>query len=161
WRPGIAPSRPEHAAPRVLEIAAALGARSISVVEGPGAPLPMDVGAEAFAALCDRASACGLLVHIEFWPGSALDLATASAVVAAAARPNGGLLVDTWHLARTRDGASLLETIPGARIGAVQISDSPRVEEPEPDYLDAALTRRLLPGEGTLDLVGFVRLLDV
>ena len=161
WRPGIAPSRPEHAAPRVLEIAAALGARSISVVEGPGAPLPVDLGAEAFAALCDRASACGLLVHIEFWPGSALDLATAAAVVAAAGRPNGGLLVDTWHLARTRDGASLLEPIPGARIVAVQISDSPRVEKPEPDYLDAALTRRLLPGEGALDLVGFVRLLDV
>src|SRR5262249_60048733 len=76
-------------------------------------------------------------------------------------RATGGFLVDTWHMARTRDGAGLLETIPGACLGAVQISDSPRVEEPEPDYLDAALTRRLLPGEGALDLVGFVRLLDV
>ena len=36
----------------------------------------------------------------------------------------------------------------------------PRVDEPEADYLAAALTRRLMPGEGALDLVGLVRLLD-
>jgi sugar phosphate isomerase/epimerase len=160
WRPGATPARPEHAEPRVLAIAEALHARSISVVEGPGAPLPVDAAAEAFAALCDRAAARGLLVHVEFWPGSALDLATAAAVIAAADRPNGGLLVDTWHLARTRGGTALLEGISGARIGAVQISDSPRVEEPEPDYLAAALNRRLVPGEGSLDLVAFLRLLQ-
>ncbi len=160
WRPGTTPSRPEYVAPRVLEIADALRARSISVVEGPGAPLPVDVAAEAFAALCDGAAAFGLLVGIEFWPGSGLDLRTAAAVVGAADRPNGGLLVDTWHLARTRDGAALLRDVPGARIVAVQISDSPRVGEPESDYLAATLTRRLMPGEGALDLVGFLRLLD-
>ena len=160
WRPGTTPARPEHAEPRVLDVAEAVRARSISVVEGPGAPLPVDAAAEAFAALCDRAAARGLLVHVEFWPGSSLDLVTAAAVMAKADRPNGGLLVDTWHLARTRDGTALLEAIPGARIGAVQVSDSPRVEEPEPDYLAAALTRRLVPGEGSLDLLGFLRLLD-
>jgi sugar phosphate isomerase/epimerase len=160
WRPGITPARPEHAEPHVLAVAEAVGARSISVVEGPGASLPVDVAAEAFAALCDRAAARGLLVHIEFWPGSGLDLATAASVVATADRPNGGLLVDTWHLARTRDAAALLETVPGIRIGALQVSDSPAVEEPEADYLAAALTRRLLPGEGALDLIALVRLLD-
>src|SRR5262249_49988463 len=92
---------------------------------------------------------------------SALDLATAAAVVAAADRANGGLLVDTWHLARTRDGAGLLETIPGARIGGVQISDSPPGRGAGPGDPDPALPRSLLAGEGTLDLVGFVRLLDV
>ena len=74
WRPGTTPSRSAYAAPRVLEIAEALRARSISVVEGPGAPLPMDAAAEAFAALCDGAAALELLVGIEFWPGSGLDL---------------------------------------------------------------------------------------
>src|SRR5262249_50332767 len=55
----------------------------------------------------------------------------------------------------------LLRGIPGDRIMAVQIGDSPPVDEPEADYLAAPLTRRLLPGEGALDLVGLVRLLDV
>jgi sugar phosphate isomerase/epimerase len=161
WRPGLTPARPEHAESHVLAIGEALGARSLSVVEGAGPPLPVDVAAEAFAALCDRAAQRGLLVHIEFWPGSALDLATAAAVVAAADRPNGGLLVDTWHLARSPRGMELLGGIPGERIMALQVSDSAPVEEPEVDYLAAALTRRLMPGEGALDLVGFVRLLDI
>src|SRR5262249_26108303 len=69
-------------------------------------------------------------------------------------------LVDTWHLARTRDGTALLEGFPGDRIGGLQVSDSRPVHEPEPDYLAAALTRRLVPGEGALDLVGLLRLLD-
>src|SRR5262245_31105226 len=160
WRPGITPARPEHAESRVLAAAEALRARAISVVEGPGAPLPLDAATEAFATLCDRAAAHGLLVHIEPWPGSALDLAAAASVVQAANRPNGGLLVDTWHLARTRNGTALLGTLPGAMIGTVQVSASPPVEAPEADYLAAALGRRLIPGDGALDLVGFVRLLD-
>jgi sugar phosphate isomerase/epimerase len=160
WRPGVEPARPEHAEARVLAVADAVRARSVSVVEGRGAPLPVDASADAFGALCDRAAAHGLLVQIEFWPGSGLDLATAAAVVAAADRQNGGLLVDTWHLARSRAGAAALRTIPGARIGAVQLSDSAAVDGPEPDYLAAALGRRLVPGEGVLDLAGFVRLLD-
>jgi sugar phosphate isomerase/epimerase len=159
WRPGVTPARPEHAEARVLDVAQALRARSISVVEGPGAPLPVEPAAEAFAALCDRAAARGLLVHIEFWPGSGLDLGTAASVVATADRPNGGLLLDVWHLARTRDGTALLETIPGGRIGALQISDSPAVHEGEADYLAAALTRRLVPGDGALDLAALLRLL--
>jgi sugar phosphate isomerase/epimerase len=116
--------------------------------------------AAAFAALCDRAAEHGLLVHVEFWPGSALDLATAAAVVEAAGRPNGGLLVDTWHLARTPDGDDLLGSVPGERLLAVQLSDSPRVAGPEPEYLRAAMHDRLLPGEGALDLVGVIRRLD-
>jgi sugar phosphate isomerase/epimerase len=142
------------AADEMLALAAAVGARSVSLVDGPGAPPALEAAAAAFAALCDRAAEHGLLVHVEFWPGSALDLATAAAVVQAAGRPNGGLLVDTWHLARTPDGDDLLGTVPGDRLLAVQLSDSPRVAGPEPEYLRATMQDRLLPGEGALDLVG-------
>lgn len=69
-------------------------------------------------------------------------------------------MVDTWHLARTARGDELLRAVPGGRIHAVQISDSPAVAAPEPDYMEATLGRRLVPGEGALDLVGFVRRLD-
>jgi len=160
WRPGVEPARPEHAEAQVLAVADAVRARAVSVIEGPGAPLPVGAAADAFGALCDRAAGHGLLVQIEFWPGSGLDLATAAAVAAAASRRNGGLLVDTWHLARSPDGMASLRTTPGARVGAVQLSDSAAVDGPEPDYLAAALTRRLVPGDGVLDLAGFIRLLD-
>jgi len=160
WRPG-APVHPKAASlDEILDVAGALGARSVSVVEGPGEPLDVAAAADAFGAVCDRGSALGLLFHLEFWPGSALDLATAIAIVRAARRVNGGLLVDTWHLARTRNGDALLAEVPGDRILALQLSDSPRVSAPEPDYMRATLTRRLVPGEGALDLAGLVRRLD-
>lgn len=158
WRPGDARTAADP--DEVLALAHAVGARSVSVVDGPGSPPPLEAAAAAFAALCDRAGEDGLLVHVEFWPGSALDLPTATAVVEAADRPNGGLLVDAWHLARTTGGAALLERVRPARILAVQLSDSPAVAGPEPDYLRAAMHDRLLPGEGALDLAGLVRRLD-
>jgi sugar phosphate isomerase/epimerase len=160
WRPGIAPRRPEQSEEAIFGVAEAVGASGVSVVEGAGEPLAVEPAAEAFAALCDRAAARGLRLHIEFWPGSSLDLATAWAIVRTADRPNGGLMIDTWHLARTRGGETLVRTIPGNCVTAIQISDSALVDGPEPDYLAAALGNRLVPGEGSLDLVGFLHLLD-
>jgi sugar phosphate isomerase/epimerase len=159
WRPGLAPRRPEQSEEAIFAVAEAVGAAGVSVVEGAG-ELAVEAAADAFGALCDPAAARGLRLHIEFWPGSALDLATAWDIVRAAERPNGGLMVDTWHLARTRGGEALLRDIPGERVTAVQISDSAPVDGPEDDYLAAALGDRLVPGEGSLDLVGFLRLLD-
>ncbi|MEW6267752.1 MAG: TIM barrel protein [Thermodesulfobacteriota bacterium] len=160
WRPGAQVGRRQARADEVFAVAEAIGARSISVVDGPGEPLATEPAAEAFAALCDRAAPLGLLLHLEFWPGSGVDLATAARIVAAADRPNGGILVDTWHLARTARGDELLREVPGKRVLALQVSDSPRVAGPEPDYMAATLERRLVPGEGALDLAGFIRRLD-
>lgn len=160
WRPGAAVGRKTPSEAEVFAVAVATGARAVTVVEGPGAPLALDTAAESFGGLCDRAAAHGLQVAVEFWPGSGLDFATAAAVVAAAARPNGGLLVDCWHLARTAGGETLLRELPGTIITAVQVSDSARVIAPEPDYLRVAMTERLMPGDGALDLVGFLRSLD-
>ena len=157
WRPGVRVGRSAPTADEVFAVADAVGARSICVVEGPGEPPPIAIAAEIFGALCDRAADAGMLLHFEFWPGSTLDLATAAQIVAAADRPNGGLTVDSWHLARTRDGDALLRTVPGARLLALQLCDSPLVTEPEADYMAATLTQRLIPGEGALDLTGFLR----
>src|SRR5579863_3563761 len=58
---------------------------------------------EGFAALCDRAAEHGLLVALEPQGCSSIaDLATATAIVADAGRPNGGLNLDVWH--QTRGG---------------------------------------------------------
>ena len=84
-------------------MADALGARSLNVVDlGEGEPPPIEVTAEAFAALCDRSAAHGLLVSIEFVPWSRIpDLATAMRIAELASRPNGGVMLDTWHLFRS------------------------------------------------------------
>ena len=137
----------------------ALGARHLNVgdIEPAGDPPPLDAMVERFAALCDRAAAHGLGVAIEFLPWTDIpDVRTAWEIARRAGRPNGGLLVDAWHYFRGADNDAALRRVPAARIVAVQLDDA---DAPSGAPYEDTLRRRL-PGEGTFDLVGLVRLLD-
>jgi sugar phosphate isomerase/epimerase len=115
--------------------------------------------AEAFAGVCDRAAEHGLVVHLEFLPWTPIrDLKAALEIVEMADRPNGGVMLDSWHHFRSGADDELLRRLPGTRILGVQLNDAPR--EPEPDLIAETTRRRLLPGEGDIDLVGLVRILD-
>jgi sugar phosphate isomerase/epimerase len=161
WLPGASDVHiaPEHDQERIFryaekelfDVAVAVGARSLNAVDVFGGDWSLDEAAEAFAGLCDRAAAHGLLVHLEFLPWSRIpDLATAWRVVAAADRPNGGLMLDAWHYFRSAPDGALLRSIPGASILGVQLCDAPAAPEAEP--LHATLHERLLPGQGELPL---------
>lgn len=144
---------------RVFATAGRIGARSITVIEMFGVTPSLDEAAEAFAALCDRAAADGLLVHIEFLPfGGIPDLASGLAIVEAAGRPNGKLTVDSWHLFRSGSTLADLAGISGECIGTVQINDAPA--RASGDLLHETMNGRLLPGQGEFDLPGFIRTLD-
>jgi sugar phosphate isomerase/epimerase len=139
----------------LMAMAQALGARSLNAAEVLGGAWSVPEGAEAFAALCDRAAEHGLLVHLEWLAWSKIpDLATAWEVVRSADRPNGGLTVDTWHCARSGTTAAELRSLPGERVLAVQLDDAPR--QPEENLINATLHHRALPGEGELDLGGYL-----
>jgi sugar phosphate isomerase/epimerase len=143
----------------LLDVAEAVGARSLNAVDVFGGPWGLDDAAEAFAGLCDRAAERGLLVHLEFLPWSNVpDIGAAWDVVRRSGRPNGGVSIDAWHLARSGGGPSSVASIPGDRILALQLCDAPR--EPETDLTHASLHERRLPGDGDLDLPGLVRALD-
>src|SRR5438067_13111831 len=98
----------------MYDIADAVGARSINAVEVYSqTDVPIDAAAEAFGALCDRAAEHGLLVHIEYLPWSAIpNPRTAGEIVRLADRPNGGLLVDSWHHFRSGADDDGLRAIP-------------------------------------------------
>src|SRR5262245_53886992 len=82
---------------------------------------PLDEVPARFAALCDRAAEVGALVQFEFILMSKVtDVATAWSIVAAADRPNGGLLVDSWHFFHGSPDLSKLDDVPGDRIFGVQ-----------------------------------------
>ncbi len=142
---------------RLFEIADTLGGRHMianSELEGP-----LEVTAERFYALCDRAAAHGLLVGIEFLPWTSLpDIATAWDIVRTADHPNGGILVDTWHHYRGAADDDELRAVPGEKVVAVHFNDADA--EPIGDLLDDTLHRRRLPGQGAFPLVDFVRNLD-
>jgi sugar phosphate isomerase/epimerase len=144
---------------RLYAVADALGARHLNVgdIDPAGDFPPLDVVAERFAALCDRAAAHGLLVAIEFLPWTDIpDVRTAWEIARRAGRRNGGLLVDAWHYFRGAGNEAGLRAVPADAIVAVQLDDADAASgAPYEDTL-----RRRLPGEGTFDLVGLVRLLD-
>jgi sugar phosphate isomerase/epimerase len=146
-------------AERLCPLAEAIGARSLTAVEFYGARVEVAAVVEAFARVCDRAREHGVLVHLEFLPWAGIpDLRRAWEIVRRADRPNGGLLVDSWHLFRSGSKPDELLAIPGDRVLGVQLDDAPAA--PEADLAEETQHRRLLPGAGAFDLVGLVRALD-
>ncbi len=139
----------------LFRIAEVLGARSVNVADVLGGDWGVEDAAASFAALCDRAAEHGLLAHLEWLAWSRIpDLATALEVVTLADRPNGGMNIDMWHCARTGTAAADLLEVPAARVLAVQVDDGPA--EAEENLIEATLHRRLLPGDGAFDLLGYL-----
>jgi sugar phosphate isomerase/epimerase len=139
----------------VFAMAVAFGADLISVLALYDPPVSAEVGGPAFAALCDRAAEHGLRLQLEFIPGTGIhDLTAAWEIVRAADRPNGGVLLDTWHFFRSDSSFDLLEELPADRIFGLQIEDAPAEFPADPAH--ESLHGRLLPGEGGLDLERFL-----
>jgi sugar phosphate isomerase/epimerase len=136
----------------LVDTAAELGVRYVLMASGPASRAAV---VERFGTLCDRAAPAGVQLVLEFLPFFTIaTLADAVGVVQEAARPNGGVLVDTLHLARSGGSPSDLGPVPKALLPYLQIADAPaRLEDSTPERLrDEALHRRLLPGEGDLPL---------
>jgi sugar phosphate isomerase/epimerase len=145
----------------------AVGGRSLNLVDLGHHDAPLDAVVEAFAGVCDRAAGHGLLVHLEFLPWSGFpDLHRAWDVVRLADRPNGGLLVDSWHCARSATTLDDLAAVPGDRVLAVQLSDAvdtpaDKVAETGPvDIRRETMHGRLLPGDGIGRVAEIVATLD-
>ncbi|HEY2430023.1 MAG TPA: TIM barrel protein [Acidimicrobiales bacterium] len=143
----------------LLRIAETVGARSLNAVDVFGGEWDVEQGAEALAALADRAAEHGLLVHLEFLPWSRVpDVATAWEIVRLADRPNAGVAVDSWHFAHSGSDDATLQKVPGDRVLGIQLSDGPSRIVGDP--VAATLHARELPGTGELGVVSLVRTLD-
>ena len=73
-------------------------------------------------------------------------------------RPNGGLVVDVWHLFRGPDperDLDLLARVPGGHIFALQLCDAPA--DAWPDLRAETWGRRRLPGDGAQDVGAVVK----
>ena len=163
WVPGFEPPALDDtfagSEDEFYAIAQALGARSLNAILAFDTGLPRPAIAEAFAALCDRAAAHELLVHLEFMPWTEIgNVHLAAEVVALADRPNGGLMLDSWHHFRSGvPNAELEAKVPIERILAVQLNDAPA--QAEDDLVAETLRRRRLPGDGDIDLRDLGRIL--
>lgn len=132
-----------------------------AIVTCPSKEVSVDTMTEAFARLCDRAADFGIRCDLEFIPFWGLtDLETAWAIVKGADRPNGALMFDVWHYLRSKPNPELLASIPGDRIGAVQVSDATESLPPGVSLLEDCMQRRLPPGQGEFPLIDILRQLD-
>ncbi|HJU32169.1 MAG TPA: TIM barrel protein [Hyphomicrobiaceae bacterium] len=141
-----------------FEAGARLGAKAILVAgDDPDEARLTD----AFASLCEASAPFGLSADLEFMPWTRVpDARTALRIVTEAAQPNGGVLVDALHVARSATSHADIAAIPPARLHYTQICDAPSEVPPTADGLiRAARSERLPPGEGALDLAGLFGLL--
>jgi sugar phosphate isomerase/epimerase len=134
-----------------LEVGAKLGAKAMLVAgDDP------DEGrlTASFAALCEAARPFGLSADLEFMPWTKVpDARTALRIVSGAAQPNGGVLVDALHVARSDTTAADIAAIPHRHLHYAQICDAPaEIPATVEGLLHTARSERLLPGEGGIDL---------
>jgi sugar phosphate isomerase/epimerase len=135
----------------LLEAAADLGAASVAA---SGDDADQSRLTAHFAALCDLAQPFGLRVDLEFMRWRAIgSLPQAEAIVRAADKPNGAILVDALHLGRSGGTPGDLISIPARYLRAAQICDAAaEVPATEAAVIAEAREGRLPPGEGALPL---------
>ena len=128
--------------------AAALDCEVMMVAPGSNPATNVKDAARNFAAGCDIARKHGLLCALEFGSRHPVvnRLAVAREIVALAGKPNGGLLIDTYHAQCVGDGGRAFEDVPAKEIIAFQFSDAP----PGPLVTTGAALDRLPPGKGVV-----------
>jgi sugar phosphate isomerase/epimerase len=136
-----------------FELAAQLGAKAL-VVAGDDADESRLI--QSFAALCEASALFGLSADLEFMPWTKVPNArTALRIVTGAAQPNGGVLVDALHFARSATSLADIAGIPRHRLHYAQICDAPpEIPTTTEGLIHTARCQRLLPGEGGIDLRG-------
>ena len=135
----------------------AFDAHHIKVGNIPETPCELDRLIEQYAALCDDAAQhTDAKVAYEIIPfdPNVHTLEDGLRLVTEAARPNGGLAIDTWHMGKLRIAPEELKRIPGEYLAWVELSDGP--VEYMPDPIDEVINHRRLPGEGEFDIPGYI-----
>ncbi|MES2262832.1 MAG: sugar phosphate isomerase/epimerase [Pseudomonadota bacterium] len=141
----------------VIELGGALGMCNLKIGASYADPGPADFPrmAAEFARLCEEVGQVGATVSLEFMPFSIVrNIDDGLAIVQAADQANGGLTVDTWHVARSGDPFSKIATIPGRFIKSVELDDAD--EKVVGTLFEDTRFNRRLCGEGFYDTVEFI-----
>jgi len=146
WAPG-AEAQDNIPLARLIEIARALEGRTLLASTADGGH------GDDLAELAELAADAGLTVGVEFlgW-GPVTSLPGAWQLVLESGRDDVGLIYDTWHQRRGSGRDNDVSAVPADRIIGVQLADGPSDGEPDP-ILEARF-RRLLPGDGAMDIPG-------
>ncbi len=116
----------------------------------------IDRSARDLAELGDIAAEYGVRVGYEAlaWGRHVDDHRDAWEIVRRADHPNIGLILDSYHTLARRIDPDTIRRIPGEKIFFVQLADAPAIQM---DLLYLSRHFRCMPGEGDLDITGFLR----
>ena len=142
----------------VLETGARLGARAALVAGND----PNEARLSAnFAALAQIAASLSMSLALEPMPWTDVrDVAAGLRIIERSGAVNAGLVIDAIHFDRAGGVPAELAAVSPARIAYAQLCDAPAQRPADtPTLLHQARAERMMPGDGGLDLVGFVRAL--
>ncbi|MCA8880788.1 MAG: sugar phosphate isomerase/epimerase [Rhodobacteraceae bacterium] len=150
----ITPETDPHTLAPFFDAGAELGARHAIM-----APYDDDLSrlADRLGAMSDLARNRGIGVVLEFFPWTSVpDLATCWNVVQQAGSAVG-ILADSLHFDRSGSSRELLRSLPPERLPFAHLCDA-RVQSAytTQELLETARAERLAPGDGQIDLAGFL-----
>jgi sugar phosphate isomerase/epimerase len=142
----------------LLETSARLGAEAVLVAGDNADESRM---AASFATLREVSAPYRLSMDLEFMPQSKVrDLQAALRILRASNQSNSSVIVDALHVSRARTMFAKIASIPRRWLNYAQICDGPAEIPTEIDELNrVARHERLLPGEGSIDLIGLFSVL--
>ena len=117
---------------------------------------PMDKMIAEFKTLARQAADAGTRLALELMPFCNLKrLDQGMALVNGAGAKNAGLMLDLWHMARGHIDFEEIKRTPKEAIFWVELDDArPEVEG---TLYNDTIHNRELPGQGSLDVVGFLK----
>ena len=142
---------------RLLDAAEALHARHLKVGDFFNTPTTVEKCAESFAALCRDAANAGIDVVFELMPFAMIDnLEDSLTMLEMADTPNGGLMIDTWHMVKMGVSNDMLAQVPGKHVLGVELNDG-WLQTPHGMDMNTETTQhRQFCGEGEFDMGGLL-----
>jgi len=141
----------------LLRAAGELGAHHIKVGNIPGTPCELSQVTERFGELCAEAAGqtdAKIVYEVMPFDANVRSIDAALAVVEGAGARNGGIAIDTWHMAKLAIRPDELRRVPPQLLSWVELSDG-QLENMD-DLIDETVNHRRLPGEGEFDLRAYI-----
>jgi len=141
---------------KLFAAAEALGARHIKVGDFFQEQCSLPCLIDAFAILCAEAAQHGTRIGFELMPFAMIrTLEESLAMVKGAGSPNGGIVLDLWHVVKLGIPYEEVFRVPLEYVVGVELNDG-TVHSPWSLHEDTINHRRLC-GEGEFDVPGFVQ----
>ena len=140
---------------KLFEASAALNANHVKVGDFERTACPMPRLIECFAALCAEAVKYGAKIGFELMPFAMIDtLKDAIAMVEGAGAKNGGIILDTWHVAKLGIPYEEVARMPGQYLISVELNDG--THKAPWSLFEDTINHRRFCGEGEFEVPRFI-----